>query len=131
MDKSTGRTLSFKAGFLMKLAKEGISPSAFFEHVKKAGLGDPITKALGGAYSEAKGLTGAALGLGIPAAKLVGTAGVLAPVGLGAVTGATAAKLTSPPEPDIDAFRKEELIRLYQRLTREIRQRRRLQGMGI
>lgn len=128
MEGIASRKLSFKAGFLSKLANAGVLPSALFERVKKAGLGDPISRALGGFYGEAKGLGSSALNMAVPAAKLIGTTAVAAPVGIGALAGTTAAKLDSPPEPDIEAFRKEEMIKLYQRLTREIQSRRRLQG---
>jgi hypothetical protein len=131
MEKTAERELSFKTGFLMKLARNGVLPSALFKRVKEAGMGDPISRALGGFYGEAKGLGSTALGMSIPAAKLIGTAGVMAPLGLGALTGATTAKLTSPPEPDIEALRKEELIKLYRRKAKEIRMRRRLRGSGI
>lgn len=125
MKKIAERKLAFKTGFLSKLAKHGIRPSRLFERVKEAGAADPLAKFLGGAYGETRGLAGAAAGQAIPAAKLLATLGILAPMGVGATTGTAAAKLTSPPEPDIDAFRKEEMIRLYRRLSKEVRGRRR------
>lgn len=117
------RKLAFKLGFLSKMAKCGVTPNEFFE--KAAGI-DP-TSILGGLYGVGAGGVKALGGMAIPAAKLMTTLGIAAPVGLGAITGATAAKLDAPPEPDLGAIRKEETIALYRRLAKEIRARRRMQ----
>jgi hypothetical protein len=119
----TTRKLSFKAGFLSKLASGGVLPSALFEQVKEA---DWAAKILGGAYGEARGLLGTAAGAALPAAKYMALLGAGVPVAGGAVTGTLASKLDSPPEPDIVAMRKQEMIKLYQRLTHEIQARRKL-----
>ena len=126
MEKIASRKLSFKVGFLSKLAKDGVLPSRLFERVKEAGAADPLMKFMGGVYGEGRGVAGAAASQALPAAKLLGTLGILAPIGAGAVTGTTAAKLSSPPAPDIEALRKEELAQLYRRLAKEIRARRRV-----
>jgi hypothetical protein len=125
------RTLSFKAGFLTKLAKDGVLPSALFERVKSAGMGDPISKLLGGFYGEGRNLLGTAAGMAMPAAKTIALLGAGLPMAAGGVTGTLASKLTSPPEPDIEALRKEEMIKLYQRLTDEIQARRRMHESGV
>ena len=123
MNATKERKTAFKTGFFTKLAKEGVLPSTFFEHTKKAGL-DWLTNTPGFLYGEAKGLANLVGSQALPAAKLLGTLGTAIPVGLGATTGALSAKLNAPPEPDIEAIRKEELVKLYQRLTNEIRARR-------
>lgn len=128
MTTETTRKLSFKAGFLSKLASEGVLPSALFEQVKEA---DWLGKILGGAYGEARGLLGATAGAALPAAKYMALLGAGVPLAGGAVTGTLASKLDSPPEPDIAAMRKQEMIQLYQRLTQEIQARRQRQERGI
>jgi hypothetical protein len=119
------RELSFKAGFLAKLAADGVLPSCLFKQVKSA-AGDPISlsKLMGGFYGEGRNLLGTTAGMAVPAAKTVAMLGAGIPMAGGALTGTLASKLDSPPEPDIEALRKEELIQLYQRLTTEIRARR-------
>ena len=125
------RELSFKAGFLSKLAADGVLPSALFERVKSASASDPISKLLGGVYGEGRNLLGTAAGQALPVAKTVALLGAGIPMAAGGVTGTLASKLTSPPEPDIEAIRKEELIKLYQRLTEEIQARHRMRESGV
>lgn len=127
MSAAKQRKLSFKAGFLAKLARDGVLPSKLFERVKSAGL--DLTAAPGFLYGEARDLTGLLASQAVPAAKFLATIGTLTPIGLGAATGTMAAKLNAPPEPDIEAIRKEEMIQLYRRLAHEIRARRRMPGV--
>lgn len=124
MNATTGRKTAFKAGFFAKLAKDGVLPSVFFERTKTAGM-EWLANTPGFLYGETKGLANLIGSQALPAAKLLGTLGTAIPVGLGAVTGTLSAKLNAPPEPDMEAIRQEELVKLYQRLTDEIRSRRR------
>jgi hypothetical protein len=124
------RKLSFKVGFLSKLASDGVLPSALFGQVKSAG-GDLAMRLLGGAYGEGRNLFGAAAGQALPVAKLVALLGAGIPMAAGGVTGTLSAKLNSPPEPDIAAMRKQEMIKLYQRLTNEIQARRQTQESEV
>jgi hypothetical protein len=124
------RKLSFKAGFLSKLASDGVLPSALFGQVKSAG-GDLAMRLLSGAYGEGRGLLGTAAGAALPTAKLVALLGAGIPMAMGGVTGTLSSKLNSPPEPDIEAMRKQEMIQLYKRLTNEVQSRRQLRESGV
>jgi hypothetical protein len=125
MSATKERKLSFKIGFFSKLAAEGVLPSAFLGHVKSADSTNPLAALLRFGYGEGKGLAGLVAGQAVPAAKLIGAVGTAAPIGLGITTGSIASKLNDPPEPDIEAMRKEEMIELYRRLANEVRARNR------
>jgi hypothetical protein len=114
------RRQAFKVGFLRRLAEEGLTPTEFHTHVKNAF--DPVGSTLAGLGGAAEA-GHHAVSTGLDVGKLLAQLGIVAPLGLGALSGIAQAKLTSPSVEDIEALRREELAAKYEQLTRRIRQR--------
>ena len=124
MNKTQARAAAFKVGFLTKLAELGVTPDQFMDKVKQADIEELPNIALGGAVDVGKSAIGAgmdAAGLGL---KTLGYSSVLAPLLLGGASGALAGHLGAPTSQDIEVLRKAELLSLYDRLTREAKERR-------
>jgi hypothetical protein len=120
------RADAFKVGFLRKLAELGVLPGEFTGHVKKAvGLaGLSLANLASGVLSSGSGLAGELGRAGLQGA-------VLAPLALGAATGATSGLLDAPSSSDIEELRKQELLELYKRLAKEVRLRSAMREVGV
>ena len=121
MDATRERAAAFKVGFLKKLAESGLTPSNF---AKQAFASDFLSSMLSGMTSTGSSLLGAGAGAAGSLASGLATAGLVAPVGIGAGLGVGSAMLNQPTIQDIDVLRKMELLANYDRLTKEIRERR-------
>ena len=127
---------AYKAGFLLKLAELGITPDEFYESlVKQGGF---LTDALSGVAGFGSRMAGKGVDLAsnvVSSAKDIGIAGmdyavpaaVLLPLFAGTGLGALHSSLNAPTEEDIDAVRQRELLKTYEALTRESRERARRQ----
>lgn len=124
MAKAQDRASAFKVGFLRKLAELGVTPDEFMVRVKRANLDDLPNAALGGAVDVGKSAIGAGLDAAGTGLKTLGYASVLAPLLLGGASGALTGHMDAPTSKDVEALRQEELLSLYERLTREVAERR-------
>ena len=120
MDATRERAAAFKVGFLKKLAERGLTPDSF---AKQAFAGDFLSSVLSGMTGAGSGILGAGANLAGGLASGLATAGLVAPVGIGAGLGVGSALLNQPTVQDIDVLRKMELLANYDRLTKEIKER--------
>ena len=119
------RADAYKVGFLRKLAEEGILPSEFAEHAKRASLsGLAMINAAAGVLGSGASLAGEVGSLGLKGA-------LLAPIAAGAATGAADGLTDAPSKEDIEFLRKKETLELYKRLAREVNLRRAMREQNI
>ena len=105
---------AYKIGFLTKLARMGVLPSEF---AKRASVG-LVT------LMEGANLAGSIGKLGLQGAAL-------APIALGATTGAFEGLTDAPSNEDIEMLRKRETLELYKRLAKEVNLRRVMRDHNI
>lgn len=113
---------AYKVGFLTKLAQLGVLPSEFAKLANISTLA--LLQAASGTLGSGTSLAGELGSLGLKGA-------VLAPIAVGAATGAAEGLVDAPSSEDIAFLRNKEKLELYKRLTREVNLRRALKERNI